>query len=103
MIMTGLFHIALSPVADENAFVTHMTDVVFKEPNAMQSVRNANSIDHQLWKGRGPVPTYIWQVRVGLMTDSEYDFSRNIERVQKAVAGSGTLSGLDVYVNVGAK
>jgi hypothetical protein len=103
MIMTGLFHITLSPTADESAFVTHMTDVVFKEPDAMQSVRNCTGIDHELLRGRGPVPTYAWQVRVRLMTDSEYNFDRNIERVQKAVEGMGTLSGLEIYVNVGAE
>lgn len=103
MTTTGLFHITLLPTADENAFVTHMTDVVFKEPNAMQSVRTCTGMDHELLKGHGPVPTYTWQVRVRLMTNAEYDFDRNIERVQKAVEGMGTLSGLDTYVNVGAE
>jgi hypothetical protein len=103
MIMTGLFHITLSPTANEEAFVAHMTDVVFNDPGSMQSVRNATGIKHELLKGRGPVPTYIWQVRVALMTEQEYNFDRNVERVQQAVAGSGVLSGLDVYVNVGGE
>ena len=103
MLMTGLFHITLSPTANEDAFVAHMIDVVFKDPASMQSVRNATGIAHELLKGRGPAPTYVWQVRVALMTDQEYNFERNLERVQQAVSGSGVLTGLDVYVNVGGE
>ena len=103
MTMTGLFHITLSPAANEDAFVEHMNTVVFKNAASMQLTRITRSIEHDLLKGRGPVPTYAWQVRVRLETDHEYDFAQNIPRVQEAVGAAGVLSGLDVYVNAGGE
>jgi hypothetical protein len=101
MTMTGMFHIILLSSADEQVFVSMMRDVVFKSPAAMQATRNTQSIQHELLKKRADVRAYVWKVRVGLVTDREYDFGENLERVQKAVEGAGVVSGLDIYTNIG--
>jgi hypothetical protein len=97
MTMTGQFHITLLPEADEKAFVARMTDTVFKDPAAMQLTRITEAFRHRLLKGRAEFREYVWQVEVDLVTDHEYSFAQNVERVQQALAGSGVLTGLDVY------
>ena len=102
MKMTGMYHIALLEEADEQAFVKNMTEVVFKNPGALQATRITQSIAHQLLKKRSDLRQYVWQVTVHLITDREYDFAENLKRVQQHVQGSGLVIALDVYTNVGA-
>lgn len=102
MTMTGQFHITLTPDADEKAFVTRMTGVVFNDMASLQSTRITAAFRHRLLKGRSEFREYVWQVEVDLVTDHEYDFAENVERVQKSLAGSGVVTGLDVYTHVSA-
>jgi hypothetical protein len=100
--MTGLYHIVLLPGADEQAFVRHMTDVVFKSTSVLQLTRITSGFDHQLLKSTGDFRSFAWQATVRLVTDHGYDFLQNIERVQKSVADFGLLTRVDVYTNVEA-
>jgi hypothetical protein len=98
--MTGMFHITLLPSADEQAFVSQMRDVTFTSATSMQATRITQSFQHELLKRHADIRAYVWQVRVTLVTDRDYNFSENLDRVQKAVEGSGVVSGLDVYTNI---
>ena len=97
--MTGVYHIVLRPDADEQAFVKHMTDVVFEDPNALQPTRITRSFAHQLLKAQGSLPRYSWQTTVDLETDAGYDFERNAGTVQKHVESFGLLVGIDAYTH----
>lgn len=100
MKMTGLYHIALLPNADEQAFTTHMIDVVFTNVAALQATRITTGVDHQLLKAEGAFRRYAWQATVSLMTDKGYDFLQNVERVQQSVKEFGLVVGLDVSTHV---
>ena len=99
MTMTGIYRIALLPAADEQAFVKHMTDVVFKKPGALQLTRTTSGFDHRLLKVHGELRQYAWQATVHLMTAAAYDFAQN-ERVQEAINKFGVLIGLETYTNI---
>lgn len=102
MKMTAMFHIALLADASESAFVTRMNDVVFKDVSAMQLTRTTAAFAHKLLKKQSRIPAYVWQATVDLVTDREYNFAENIERVQNAIKGAGVVTGLDVYTHLGA-
>ena len=99
MIMTGVYRIALLPSADEQAFVKHMTDVVFKNPNALQLTRITRGFEHQLLKIQGDLRQYAWQAQVDLQTDAGYDFAQN-SRVQESIKDFGVLIGIEAYTNI---
>ena len=98
--MTGMFHITLLPSTDEEAFVSQMREVAFTSAASMQATRITQSFQHELLKRHADIREYVWQVRVTLVTDREYHFGENLERVQKVVDGVGVVSGLDVYTNI---
>jgi hypothetical protein len=97
--MTGIYRIALLPGADERAFVKHMRDVVFKNPNALQLTRITRGFEHRLLKMHGDLRLYAWQATVDLQTDSGYDFAQNAH-VQKSIQEFGVLIGVEAYTNM---
>jgi hypothetical protein len=98
--MTGQFHIALLPGADETTFAAHMKETVFKDVSALQSTRITAAFRHRLLKAPAGFREYVWQVEVDLVTDHEYDFAENVPRVEKSLAGSGVVTRLAVYRHV---
>ncbi len=99
MMMTGMYRIALLPGADEKAFVSHMQDEVFKDPNALQSTRNTRGFQHQLLKVDGNLRQYCWQATADLQTNAGYDFAQEAQ-VQKWVQDFGVLIGVESYTHV---
>lgn len=99
MTMTGMYRIALLPRANEQAFVKHMTNVVFKNPSALQLTRITRGFQHQLLKVQGDLQQYVWQATVDLQTDAGYDFAQ-LSRVQESIKRFGVLIGVDVYTNI---
>ena len=99
MIMTGAYRIALLPSADEQAFVRHMTDVVFNNPSALQLTRTTEQFEHQLLKISGDLRQYVWQVKVTLTTDVPYDFTQNA-KVQETIMDFGVLFSVEAYTNI---
>jgi hypothetical protein len=98
--MTGVYRIALLPTADEQAFVKHMTNVVFKNSDAMQLTRTTADFDHHLLRIHGDLRQYGWQAMVRLVTEVPYNFARNNERVQEAIKEFGVLIGLETYTRI---
>jgi len=97
MDMTGQFHFALVPGADERAFVDTMRKDVF---NVLHSTRITRGFEHVLLKGPAP-RQFVWQACVDLMTDHGYDFSADTQRVQELVKSHAVLIGVDAFENVG--
>ena len=102
MEMSGVYRFALLAKADEEGFIKHMTDVVFKNPSALQLTRTTTGFTHRLLKAAGPFRQYAWHVTVDLMTDAPYDFGQNIERVQRSIEAFGVLIGVEAYTPVGS-
>jgi hypothetical protein len=98
--MIGLYRITLLPAADEQAFVKRMTEVVFTDVSALQLTRITAGFHHQLLKGRTALREYVWHVTASLVTDHEYDFAQNIERVQNSLDGAGVVTGVESFINV---
>jgi len=102
MKMTAMFHMALLPDANGSAFVTRMTESVSKDVAAFALTRTTAASAHRLLKKQSRIPAYVWQATVDLMTDHEYDFEGNVERVRAAIKGMGVVTGLEVYTHLGA-
>lgn len=100
MTMTGMYRIALTPGADEQAFVRHMTDVVFKAPDALQLTRITRGFEHRLLKMQGDWRQYVWQATVDLMTETGYNFAQQ-PRVQESIKDFGVLIGVEAYTVAG--
>jgi hypothetical protein len=100
MTMTGVYRIALLPSADEQAFIRHMTSVVFSNSSAMQLTRITSGFNHQLLKFDGNLRLYGWQATVHLVNDAGYDFAENNKRVQEAIKKFGILIGLETYTHL---
>jgi hypothetical protein len=111
MLMTGLFRLALLPGVEPETFEAQMRDEILHE-FALQATRITSDFDHQLLRAdvrqRGDDADrdghlsqhYVWQATVRLMTDAGYDFERNAERVQEAVAQFAVLIGIESFTNV---
>ena len=94
MIMTGIYRIALFPEADESQFVDHMVANVF---GVLQLTRITKSFSHSLLAMKSALRQYAWIATVDLVTDHEYDFDQNNERIQKAIGQFGLLIGTETY------
>jgi len=93
MVMTGIYRIVLAPTADETKFVAAMQNRVF---GLVQLTRTTTGFAHTLLKGGGQ-RSYAWLAEVHLMNDTPYNFEQNVERVQKAIAKFGVLTGVESY------
>lgn len=100
MNVTGIYRLALRPGADEQAFLAHMKTEVFTSATILQSTRITRDFQHRLVKVEGPVPQFLWIVRVDLVTDKGYDFADNIDRVRESLQAFGVLAGLETGVDV---
>jgi hypothetical protein len=94
-----MYRIALLPRANEQAFVKHMTKVVFQNPSALQLTRITRGFQHQLLKAQGDLRQYVWQATVDLQTDAGYDFAQH-SRVQESIGRFGVLVGVEAYTNI---
>jgi hypothetical protein len=99
MRMTGVYRIALLPGAEEQAFVKHMTNVVFKNPSALQLTRITRSFEHRLLVLQGDLRQYAWLATVDLQTDAGYDFAQN-SSVQESIRDFGVLIGVEAYTYI---
>jgi hypothetical protein len=95
MKMLGIYHVALLPSADENAFVSHMREEVFGS-NVLQLTRVTSGFSHQLLERPGELRQYAWHVTVTLVSAS-YDFDQNVERLQASIEKLGLVIGVDTY------
>jgi hypothetical protein len=102
MKMTAMFHIALLPDANESAFTQRMTESVFKDLAVFALTRTTAAFAHQLLKKQSRIPAYVWQATVDLVTDHEYDFEGNVDRVRAAIKGMGVVTSVEVYTHLGA-
>lgn len=94
MKLLGLYHIALLPTSDEDAFVSHMADA--PDP---QLTRVTSSVTHQLLKRPDGLRRYAWQLNVESMTGA-YDFDGNLEPLQDHIKDFGVVFGVDTYAEV---
>ena len=97
MTMTGIFQIGLAQSANEQRFVSAMTNSVFE---LLQPTRTTSGFSHTLLKTREVLHRYVWIAEVKLVTDVPYDFAQNIDRVQKAIAEFGVLVSVEAYTNL---
>ena len=97
MKMTGMFRIALLPEADEKKFIDHMQGKAF---DVLQATRVTRGFTHALLKSRGEFREFVWVAVVDLVGDRDYNFGRNRERVQEAIAEFGLLIGIDSFLNL---
>jgi hypothetical protein len=97
MIMTGMYRIALLPEADEKRFIDHMRSKVF---DVLQLTRVTRGFTHTLLKSGSDFRQYVWLAAVDLVGDGDYNFGRNRERVQEAIAEFGLLVGIDSFLNL---
>ena len=97
MKMTGMFRIALLAEADEKKFIDHMQGKAF---DVLQATRVTRGFTHALLKSRGEFREFVWVAVVDLVGDRDYNFGRNRERVQEAIAEFGLLIGIDSFLNL---
>lgn len=100
MKMLGIYHIALLPTANEDAFVSHMTAEVF-DGGVLQLTRVTSGFSHQLLKRPGELHQYAWHVTAQLVSGG-YDFAQNIERLQASIEQFGLVIGVDTYSEIAA-
>src|SRR6266542_3993143 len=109
MRMLGIYHIALLTDAEEDAFVSHVTEENFGNiEGVLQLTRVTSGFDHQLLKRLGavdesgrPAPgelrQYAWHVTANLVGDAGYSFEQNVDRLQANVKNFGVVIGVDTY------
>jgi len=107
--MLGIYHIALLTDAEEDAFVSHVTEENFGNiEGVLQLTRVTSGFDHQLLKRLGavdesgrPAPgelrQYAWHVTANLVGDAGYSFEQNVDRLQANVKNFGVVIGVDTY------
>jgi hypothetical protein len=100
MKMLGIYHIALLPTADEDAFVSHMTAEVF-HGDVLQLTRVTSGFSHQLLKRPSELRQYAWKVTAQLVSGG-YDFAQNVERLQASIEQFGVVIGVDAYTEMAA-
>jgi hypothetical protein len=100
MKMLGVYHIALLPAADEDAFVSHMSTEVF-HGDVLHSTRVTAGFSHQLLKRPSELRQYAWNVSAQLVS-GDYDFARNVERLQASIEQFGVVIGVDAYSEIAA-
>jgi hypothetical protein len=100
--MTGSYRISLLQNAEHREFERHMLETVFADVSALQTTRITRGFAHHLLRRQGAFREYFWHVTVDLVSDKEYDFAQNIEKVQAHVSNWALVTGLDVFDNVEA-
>jgi hypothetical protein len=100
MKMVGIYHIALLPTADEDAFVSRMTAQVF-HGDVLQLTRVTSGFSHQLLKRANELRQYAWKVTAQLVSGG-YDFAQNVERLQASIEQFGVVIGVDAYTEIAA-
>lgn len=102
MKMLGVYHIALLTTADEDAFISHMTEKVFGSADILQLTRITSGFSHQLIKRTGELRQFAWLVTADLVTSVGYDFEQNMERLQASLQPFGVVIGVDAYTQLAA-
>jgi hypothetical protein len=96
MISVGLYHIALLPTAEEDAFINRMAELG-DGPGIFQLTRVTSGFDTLLLRRPGPLPIFAWHVTARLVTSVTYDFEENVEALQQAIAEFGVVFAVDTY------
>jgi hypothetical protein len=102
--MTGMYHLALLPTADPDAFQQHMTDQLFTDADVLQLTRISEGFSHELLSTAEHPPNssaqYLWSVTVALTTDAGYDFQSNANQLQHRLNPFAVLTDVESYTAV---
>ena len=98
-----MYHIALRPEADEDAFVSHLSSDTFGSGGGvLQLTRVTSGFDCQVLRRSAAaegIRQYAWQVTAQLVSGG-YDFDQNVERLQAEVDQFGVVFAVDTFTVV---